>query len=1161
MFTVYHSNQLDLLKSLLVELISLNPVENPFEKEQILVQSPGMSQWLKMELAKSFGVAANIEFPLPATFIWTMFTKVLDDVPERSAFNKEAMTWKLMDVLPLQLELAEFAPLKSYLSEDVDGQKLYQLSEKIADIFDQYLVYRPQWIKTWEAGESVAELLPEIIDGEQGEMQHAWQPLLWQALYDQTLALDQSPYHRANLYEHFIETLDAYSQHGGELPEGLPKRLFVFGISSLPPRYMDALAALGQHIDVHLMCTNPCRYYWGDIRDRKYLARLAAKQRSNIKWIDDHSEHGEEREQLKGTIEQNELDEQHLDAVGNSLLASMGKLGRDNFYLISEMEAQEVEAFVEIERDSLLHCIQSDILNLEDCQNDEILDTSKHKFEIERSDRSLAIHACHSPMREVEVLHDKLLAMFDANPTLKPRDIIVMVADINNYSPAIQAVFGNAPGNRYIPFSISDRTAEQENPLLQAFLRLIVLPESRCSASEMLELLEVPAVMNKFGFDSSSFELVKRWIEESGIRWGLDEFTASQFELPQQQQNSWLFGIQRMLLGYAMPHDAGLFSGISAYDQVQGLSAEHAGQLASFIDQLIHYRSRLSLTQSITSWNDTLLSLVDDLFEVELDGELILKSIRDCLHRLQQQLADAGYQQPLTPAVLTHYLQDKLSGERVSQRFLAGQVNFCTLMPMRSIPFNVVCLLGMNDGAYPRNIPPEGFDLMNGRTVAGDRSRRDDDRYLFLEAIQSAQQTLYISYVGRSIQDNSEKVPSVLVSELIEYCQQGYCLQGDQDLPVDQSAHAIAQFLNHHHSLVPFSPSAFQGEQASYASEWLPAALREGQAGQAFQQTPLVEDEASEGEKAEMVLDLAELQRFWTLPVRYFFNRRLKVHFEAPMGVMDDDEPFILNNLDGYLLRDELLEQRLQVSTEQTDESALFSQFSAEQRAAGKLPISTFGDLELAHTREEVATLSDEIRPLLVSKQPDQELKLSLMIEGKKMQLQGWLKQRYGSGLVRYRSGKVRSQDRLTAWLDHLCLSAMGLEQRTHLVGTDAHLQYQALGSEQAKSYLQELVALYYQGLTQPIPYFPKTALTGIEAHIGRNGEWKSDEKTQSQADKKRQGCFNDGYLFSGEGANDYIRRVWPSWSEPLNEQLSQLASRVLQAAVLNSQESQDKEK
>ena len=227
MFTVYHSNQVDILKSLLVELVRLNPLENPFEPEQILVQSPGMSQWLKMELAKEFGVAANIEFPLPATFIWNMFTEVLPDVPKRSAFNKESMTWKLMHLLPSMLDRPEFEALGRYLENDQDASKLYQLSEKIADIFDGYLVYRPEWIAAWEAGQEVAEL----------EGEHAWQPILWHALYEHTLELGQSRYHRANLYEDFIKALE---RHAGNF-DHLPKRLFVFGITSLPPRYMDAL--------------------------------------------------------------------------------------------------------------------------------------------------------------------------------------------------------------------------------------------------------------------------------------------------------------------------------------------------------------------------------------------------------------------------------------------------------------------------------------------------------------------------------------------------------------------------------------------------------------------------------------------------------------------------------------------------------------------------------------------------------------------------------------------------------------------------------------------------------------------------------------------------------------------------------------------------------
>ncbi|WP_283597098.1 exodeoxyribonuclease V subunit gamma [Photobacterium phosphoreum] len=1146
MFTVYHSNQLDLLKSLLVELIRLQPLANPFEKEQILVQSPGMSQWLKMELATSFGVAANIDFPLPATFIWRMFTQVLADVPERSAFNKEAMTWKLMQVLPQQFDQPEFEPLKRYLDNDTDSLKCYQLSEKIADIFDQYLVYRPEWIQQWEAGETVTELNDE----------HPWQPILWQALYDQTLALEQSPYHRANLYDHFIETLNNYSGSEGKaalLAAGLPQRLFVFGISSLPPRYLDALAAIGEHIDVHLMFTNPCKYYWGDIRDNKHLARLAAKNRVKLRSIEDNID--DVLKEFKDD-DQSSYDEMSERVSGNSLLASMGKLGRDNVYLLAGMNINtNDDGFVDIEPDTLLHAIQYDILELIDRQDDTQLDSSEHKFPIAADDHSVTIHACHSPMREVEVLHDKLLAMFEADSKLKPRDVIVMVADINAYSAAIQSVFGNAPGNRYIPFSISDRTAEQENPILLAFLRLLTLPESRCHASELLELLEVPAVMDKFGFDSASFEKIKKWIEEVGIRWGLDQHTAGQFDLPEQLQNTWLFGIQRMLLGYAMPHDTGLFAGISAYEQVQGLDAELAGQLAGFIDSLIEYRSALAQSQTVNQWAELLHQLLDDFFAVELEGELILKSIRDNLQRLHQQLQDAGYHDRITPAVLTQYLQDKLSGERVSQRFLAGQVNFCTLMPMRSIPFKVVCLLGMNDGAYPRNIAPEGFDLMNGRTKAGDRSRRDDDRYLFLEALLSAQQTLYISYVGRSIQDNAQKVPSVLVSELVEYCQQGYCCAGDQPLAVDVSADKIKQQLIQHHPLVPFSPSAFIGDHASFAIEWLPAANRDGQASAPFQLDALVAEPMADDQV--LVLELAELQRFWRLPVRYFFNRRLKVYFEPPMGLLEDDEPFVLNGLDSYLIRDQLLELLLEAKLNNDDPDAIYHQFAAEQRAAGTLPVAAFGDLDLAASRQAVANLTDLIEPLIHAPLADQEVAITVMVADHKVLLQGWLKKRYQSGLLRYRTGKIRPQDLLTAWFDHLCLAVSVPEnlQVTHVIGTDKHLELQCVEPQQALAYLQQLIELYYQGLNQPLAYFPKTAMAAIQAHIGRDGSWKDDADTEQKALTKMAECFNDGYLFAGEGSDDYIKRVWPQWQDEVAQQANQLAALVLQAAVVNSKE------
>ncbi|MGC9494348.1 exodeoxyribonuclease V subunit gamma [Vibrio genomosp. F10] len=1147
MFTVYHSNQIDILKSLLVELVRQNPLENPFEKEQILVQSPGMSQWLKMELANEFGIAANLEFPLPATFIWELFTQILPDVPKRSAFNKEGMTWKLMHLLPSMLEHEHFEPLARYLNDDEDNSKLYQLVEKIADIFDGYLVYRPEWIAAWEAGQTVAEL----------EGDHPWQPILWQALYDYTIELEQSPYHRANLYAEFIETLAHYQ---GSLSH-LPKRLFVFGISSLPPRYMDALKAIGEHIDVHLMFTNPCRYYWGEVRDKKYLSKLAAKHRQHLEWQNDHSEIGGQTEQLKGSLADNVVDELHTDVAGNNLLASLGKLGRDNLFLLSQLESHEIEAFVDIPRDSLLHQLQADILNLEEHQNDERLDSSTHKQVVTLDDGSVSLHACHSAMREVEVLHDQLLGMFDHHSGLKPRDIIVMVPDINAYSPAIQAVFGNAPGERYIPFSISDRTATQESPILAAFMQLVDLPNTRCLASELLELLETPAMMAKFGLSDEEFTQAKRWIEESGIRWGLDAFTAKEFELPEATQNTWQFGIQRMMLGYAMTEDSGLFQMgdnqngelLAPYNEVQGIQAELAGKLAHFIELIGDYRKRLAQTQSVERWRETLNQLLDDFFTVELEGEVALVAIRDTLSTLKEQLFDAGYHQELAPSVVSLYLNNKLSGTRISQRFLAGQVNFCTLMPMRSIPFNVVCLLGMNDGVYPPNDITEGFDYLQRSFRVGDRSRREDSRYMFLEAILSATQKLYISYVGRSIQDNTEKVPSVLVSELLEYCHQNYCLSDDQDLPCDASGDRLVASLITQHAMVPFSPNEFSSLSGSYAKEWMPAVNRQGQKSGEF------ERQLSDfllGATFPIELDLVELQRFWRLPVQYFFNRRLKVSFEPPLPIMENEEPFVLNGLESYQLRDQLLDSLLDDRLKGNPNSqSIVERFVCEQRAQGKLPVGAFGDIEFETNRAQAEELLETLSFLCGQRQDDVDVSLMIDVlgEGKNVQLHGWLTHHYQSGLVRYRSGKIRSQDYLSAWIDHLLLSISGISKPTHIIGYDrkegvVHELYPAIDdAKYAQDLLNEFVRLYYQGMTKPLCYFPKTALANVDAGFSR-GKWVDDE---DKSFKKMSATFNDGFQIAGEGANTYISRIWPEWNDELAAQVRVLSSLIIQAPRL----------
>ncbi|WP_034834992.1 exodeoxyribonuclease V subunit gamma [Endozoicomonas numazuensis] len=1097
MFTIYHSNQLDLLKDLLIDRIQRDPLPNPLEDEQILVQSPGMAQWLRQALAESMGIAASLNFPLPASFLWDMFVKVLPEVPRRSAFNKEAMTWKLMSLLPEMLDQEAFQALRHYLADDNDTVRCYQLAGKVADIFDQYLVYRPEWMADWEQGK------------DETARDQLWQPMLWRALVARTAEAGQSHWHRANMHQSFLNELE-----NGAHQQRLPRRLFVFGISALPPHFVETLKALGQQTEVHLMVCNPCQYYWGDEKDPKYLARLAARLFS--KQI---SKQAAPTLLEKSSPQQDDLFEPAVEdplslESSNALLASMGKLGRDYMHQLHGLDATEIVAFVEGQEDSLLHRIQKDILDLTDR-------SQQSPATVDSADHSLVFHNCHSALREVEVLHDQLLKLFEMNPDLTPRDVVVMLPDVDQYSPWIHAVFGGLPEHhsdpRYIPFAISDRSASQEFPLLKGLLQLLDLDNQRCGAQEMLELLEIPAIQRRFKIDEKGFELLRRWIDESGIRWGLSPEHQSGFGVPPRESNSWLFGLKRMLLGYALPEENGLFSGILPLDSSQGMNAVLSGQLAAFIEEASELILQLNESRSIESWTLFINQILDNFFEADEEDEYALKLVRSSLEHLTEQLRDAGYTTELSRPVLLDYLTERLTSERSSQKFLSGRVNFCTLMPMRSIPFKVVCLLGMNDGAYPRSIPPAGFDLMTETPRRGDRSRREDDRYLFLEALLSARETFYISYTGRNIKDNSERIPSVLVTELQEYCSQFF--QDENSL----------QCLITEHRLQPFSQENFNPGSGlfSYAKEWLPAARKQTETSTPFLTSTLKQRELPEA------LEVPELLRFFRNPSQYFCNRRLKVYFEQEDTLLSDTEPFSMGPLDTYWLKTSLLETLMAKSS--------LDSFKEKLNATGTLPHGAFGELLLEDQQNAVSPLVEKLRDSTLAPLEDVEVNLSLA----GIKVTGWLKQHYAfpgqnSGLLRYRAAKLKARDKLFAWIEHLLYCACQgtskvIPGHTRLLGLDGEILFTPLPAEQAITYLDDLVALYLQGQTNPVPFFPGTSQAWLE-------KVEDDEKARKAAET----AFYGGYMHHGEAEDPYIHRIFPEL-DPIYDDFTNLSRLILE--------------
>ena len=1116
---VIHANQLEQLRALVVDWMRAHPLA-PLENEVVLVQSNGISQWLKLALAQDdgLGISAAVQVQLPGRFLWQAYRAVLgaEAVPEHSPFDKAPLGWRLFRLLPACLADASFAPLRQFLEDDADLRKRHQLAERLADLFDQYQVYRADWLADWAAGSDQlrdargqAQPLPE------GQR---WQAALWRALLADLPAAERSN-HRAQLHQQFLQALEQAPAR----PARLPRRVIVFGISSLPQQMLEALAGIARHSQVLLCVHNPCRHYWADIIEHRELLRAAQRRQA----------------QKPGMPALPEDDQLHLHA--NPLLAAWGKQGRDYIRLLDAFDDtsryrdwfNRIDLFEDYGDDparrSLLQRLQQAILDLE---------PAPAAPAPVPADDSIAFHIAHSPQREVEILHDQLLALLEGN-ALAPRDIIVMVPDVDRYAPHIRAVFGQLePGHpRYIPFSLADQRSRGRAPLLIALEHLLQLHEARWPVSALLDLLEVPALRARTGLRETELPTLHRWIEGAGIRWGLSAGQRERLGLPAGlEQNTWRFGLRRMLLGYAV--GAGEPWGeIEPYDEVGGLDAALVGPLAELLDRLDHYSALLAEPLPPEDWAARLRQLLADFFRAT--GEADTQLLEQLQTRLEDWLAlceQAGMREPLPLTVVREAWLAGIDDASLSQRFLAGSVNFCTLMPMRAIPFQVVCLLGMNDGDYPRSQAPLGFDLMAGPQGyrPGDRSRREDDRYLFLEALLSARQKLYLSWVGRSVQDNTLRPPSLLLAQLRDHLESAWCLQDGRPL---------LDHLTTEHPLQPFSPRYFEPAAApghdprlfTYAESWRQAHEPEPE--------PRPPGAALPPPQRETPLSLAELGRFLRSPAQAFFNERLKVWFEDEQRTSEDLEPFAFDGLQQHQLASELLQAAL---AEDAPEHALQQQLARLQRR-GELPLGAFARRaasDIASPAQATARRALALREAWPEQAPPVPIALSATLaDGGALPLEDtltglrrndageWL-QLQASPLPYAAKGQGWKYHRLLRpWLAHLAGCAAGLPLRTSLASPSELIELAPLPQARAQELLQHILAAWWQGQQQPLPLACKTAFAWLEG-----GEDKARE------------AFEGGYNRSGERQQDaYLARAWPNFDALFCDDFRALAERLYQ--------------
>jgi len=1057
MLTLYHSNQQEQLIQQLAQITSQGRA-HPFVAETIISQSPGMARWISIQLAEQLGIAAHYDFPLPSSFFWRLFTEQFPELGSTSGYEKPVLTWRIMKLLPELLQQPAFEPLKRYL-EDEDPRRDYQLARRISDTLDQYLIYRPEMVLEWEASQEQSD----------------WQAMLWRELVKDT---GNRP-NRAQLLQGFIQNCE----QGRLDAAALPARLNFFGISTLPPAYLQLLHCLAQHTEVNIFLLNPCPYYWGDIQDQKVIARRRSKLR------------------LSGQQQQ----EDYL-ITGNRLLASMGKQGRDYVDTLINLDPIEQELYHEGFADTLLGRAQRDIYELDEIQ--------REGYE---ADDSLTLHSCHSPMREVEVLHDQLLDLFNKDPDLQADDVIIMTPDVEAYAPYIEAVFNAAEERQQLPWTLSDRTLVGELPEVRAFIQVLEVAAGRFEASQVLALLENPAILKRYQLDEQQFEQIRHWVQQSGIRWGLGKQAQQPLGMP-DDLHSWAFGLRRLLLGYSLPADTELYQDIAPFPHIEGNAVVALGQLLQFLEQLQWLQAQLQGEHQARQWIEVLNRTLERFFPEDDDTEAALKWIRTALGELQQEQEDAGYEQVMGLPILRDYLESSFNNTLSDTRFLNGKLTICTLLPMRSLPFKVVMMIGMNEGSFPRQNRPLGFDRIAQDPKSGDRSRREDDRYLFLEALLSARQSLYISYVGRDIRDNAPRLPSVLVTELLDYMEHCY-------------GKAMRQALCIEHPMQAFSPQNFLAEAKlfSYAAHWLPGlqVLHTQQArDEAFADTSLPIQQEN-----PWPLELNQLIRFYSHPPRAFLQQRLGLQFPYANELPKDEEPFELDSLQGYHIKQGLIPYLLD---EQLDYGLDLL------KAQGQLPVAGFGELKREELIDELQWFEEALPPLLEGKQEDLEIDIELA----EMRLSGWLHNRYANGLLLYRPGQVRRQDLLSLWIQHLVHHVQTGPIDSHYLGRDEQLSLKALSREQAQQHLQELLVLYKEGMQQVLHFYPETSWACFKGEGKERETWLGSDFAHRTPESQ-----DPYYELALRGQN------------PLDEAFEQLARQIytpLQAAIQISEAEQE---
>ncbi|QSR28462.1 exodeoxyribonuclease V subunit gamma [Nocardioides aromaticivorans] len=1089
---LHRAARTDLLADELGTLLA-TPPDDPFASEVVVVPARGVERWLTQRLSHRLGtgprggdgVCAGVDFLQPASLVGLLLGRAADD-----PWHPDRLVWPLLATIDDSLGQPWCATLSTHLGHGIGGEegelrrsRRWSVARRLAELFSSYAVQRPALVTDWREGRDTdgagGALAPDL----------AWEAELWRRLLARMAAAghDEAPDQR---HARVCAALRAGELDGLELPD----RLSLFGHTRLPETEIDLLVALATHRDVHLWLAQPSAALWDAV-------------------VADGAEVRRRSEATSAGL------------AGHPLLASLGRDSRELATVLGARVAagEAVDAGAAPEPatpDTLLGWLQGDLR----ANAAPGADTRAGRLP-STDDRSIQVHACHGAARQIDVLREVLVGLLEDDPTLEPRDIVVMCPDIETYAPLISAGFGlgelitdDESGDGLHPahqlrVRLADRAASSTNPLLAVAVALVELAGGRATASQVIDLLSRPLCRRRFGFSDDDLARITRWVAEAGVRWGIDGTQRAAYAMEGFEHNTWRAGLDRLLLGVAMSGDdhRSLGRGLPVDDIASG-EIELVGRLGEAVTRLGACLAALDAAQAAGDWFDAVATGVRDLCEVDADDAWQLPQFERELARARASAEQSAPDVPLRLADARALLQARLAGRPTRANFRTGTLTVCTMVPMRSVPHRVVCLVGLDDGVFPRATGVDGDDVLGRDPLVGERDRRGEDRQLLLDAILAAGERLVITYTGATEHTGAERPPAVPLGELVD------ALDRTAAAPVRD--HVVVRHPLQSYDVRNHAPGEL-GTRGPFSFDRASLAGARASVRERTPAPPFLDGVLPPAPVADVTL--ADLVAFVHRPARTFLRSRLDVATPFEPDQVADAIPVSLNGLEVWQIGDRLLREVLAAD----DPGATAQAVMTAEQLRGTLPPFDLGRGELTKVVQECQELFTRSAQVRTAAPRTIDIDVDL---GDGRRLTGTVPRVHGNQVVSLSYSRLKPKQRLDSWLEVLALSAAHPDESWtgHAIARSKAGPQRALVGpldHRAAQWLRSVVDLYDAGRARPLPMPLDTAYAWADAHAKQLRGMDVDP-AEAAAKAWTTDPYND-WGIKGEDDDPAHRRIW----------------------------------